>query len=93
MKSRVAILLIVSTTLFAACAPATPIEPTPDVLAIRTSAAKTVVADLHITTITTITTPTTTQRIFVIITSIVIGTSIAAAAGKDHLQFFFFFFH
>lgn len=49
MKSRVAILLIVSTTLFAACAPATPIEPTPDVLAIRTSAAKTVVAEFTLT--------------------------------------------
>lgn len=35
--------------LLAACAPATPIEPTPDVLAIRTSAANTVVAEFTLT--------------------------------------------
>ncbi len=35
--------------MLAACAPATPVEPTPDVLAIRTSAALTVVAEFTLT--------------------------------------------
>ena len=37
------------TVLVSACAPATPIEPTPDVLAIRTSAANTVIAEFTLT--------------------------------------------
>lgn len=49
MKARASIFLLIATLLFTACAPATPIEPTPDVLAIRTSAAKTVVAEFTLT--------------------------------------------
>ncbi len=49
MKTHAFIFLLVSTFLFTACAPATPIEPTPDVMAIRTSAANTVVAEFTLT--------------------------------------------
>ena len=49
MKTKVSIFVLVTAVLLAACAPATPIEPTPDVLAIRTSAAKTVVAEFTLT--------------------------------------------
>lgn len=49
MKTRVSIIIFLTTILLAACAPATPIEPTPDVLAIRTSAANTVVAEFTLT--------------------------------------------
>jgi hypothetical protein len=49
MKTRVSIFALVAAVLLAACAPATPIEPTPDVLAIRTSAANTVVAEFTLT--------------------------------------------
>ena len=47
MKKTFALLLLV--TLFSACAPAVPIEPTPDVNVIRTSAASTVVAEFTLT--------------------------------------------
>ena len=49
MKTKVSISVVVTAVLLAACAPATPIEPTPDVLAIRTSAANTVVAEFTLT--------------------------------------------
>lgn len=49
MKASASIFLLITTLLVAACAPATPIEPTPDVLAIRTSAANTVVAEFTLT--------------------------------------------
>lgn len=49
MKVSVSIFLVVAAILLSACAPATPIEPTPDVLAIRTSAANTVVAEFTLT--------------------------------------------
>jgi hypothetical protein len=49
MKARVSIFLVVAAILLSACAPATPIEPTPDVMAIRTSAANTVVAEFTLT--------------------------------------------
>ncbi len=48
MKARLIILVTIALTL-AACAPATPIVPTPDVLAVRTSAAYTVVAEITLT--------------------------------------------
>jgi hypothetical protein len=47
MKKTLAFLALA--TLFAACAPAVPIEPTPDVNFIRTSAANTVVAEFTLT--------------------------------------------
>jgi len=47
MKKTLAFLLLA--TLFSACAPAVPIEPTPDVNAIRTSAASTVVSEFTLT--------------------------------------------
>lgn len=49
MKTKNFLTLLIGTILIAACAPATPIEPTPDVNAIRTSAAYTVVAELTLT--------------------------------------------
>lgn len=49
MKARTSVFLLVSAILLGACAPATPIEPTPDVMAIRTSAANTVVAEFTLT--------------------------------------------
>jgi hypothetical protein len=49
MKTKHLILLLVIMSLAAACAPATPVEPTPDVNAIRTSAAYTVVAEFTLT--------------------------------------------
>lgn len=49
MKSGTPGLLIVLAVLLASCAPATPIEPTSDVMAIRTSAANTVVAEFTLT--------------------------------------------
>lgn len=49
MKAKVSIFLLITAFLFAACTPATPIEPTADVLAIRTSAANTVVAEFTLT--------------------------------------------
>ena len=49
MKIRLIIFALVAALIPAACAPATAIEPTPDVLAIRTSAAYTVVAEFTLT--------------------------------------------
>lgn len=49
MKTKLPITLLAITLLVAACAPATPIEPTPDVNVIRTSAANTVVAEFTLT--------------------------------------------
>lgn len=49
MKNRLSILLLTSVLILAACAPAAPLEPTPDVMAIRTSAANTVVAEFTLT--------------------------------------------
>lgn len=49
MKTKLPIIALASILILAACAPATPIEPTPDVLAIRTSAAYTVVAEFTLT--------------------------------------------
>ena len=49
MKTYVSIFLLVITFLFSACAPALPVEPPPDVMAIRTSAAYTVVAEFTLT--------------------------------------------
>lgn len=47
MKKTLAFLMLA--VLLAACAPATPVEPTPDVNVIRTSAASTVVAEFTLT--------------------------------------------
>lgn len=49
MKLKLSIALLIIALLVAACAPSTPIEPTPDVSVIRTSAASTVVAELTLT--------------------------------------------
>jgi len=49
MTARPLITLMTAALLLAACAPATPIVPTPDVLAVRTSAAYTVVAEFTLT--------------------------------------------
>jgi len=49
MKARSLVFALITVLILAACAPATPIEPTPDVLAIRTSAALTVVAEFTLT--------------------------------------------
>lgn len=49
MKTKLSITALTIVLLVAACAPATPVEPTPDVNMIRTSAASTVVAELTLT--------------------------------------------
>lgn len=49
MKTKLSAVLLTSILILAACAPAMPIEPTPDVMAIRTSAANTVVAEFTLT--------------------------------------------
>ena len=49
MKTKYIVIATIVMLILAACAPATPIEPTPDVLAIRTSAAYTVVAEFTLT--------------------------------------------
>ena len=49
MKTKLPIIAIRGMLILAACAPATPIEPTADVFAIRTSAASTVVAEFTLT--------------------------------------------
>lgn len=49
MKTKHLVISLVVILLLAACAPATPIEPTPDANAIRTSAAYTVVAEFTLT--------------------------------------------
>ena len=49
MKTKSFILAITVILILAACAPATPVEPTPDVNAVRTSAASTVIAELTLT--------------------------------------------
>ncbi len=49
MKTRLPIIAQAGILLLAACAPATPVAPTPDLLAIRTSAANTVVAEFTLT--------------------------------------------
>lgn len=49
MKARFIIFTVIAMLLLAACAPATPIVPTPDVQEIRTSAAITVVAEFTLT--------------------------------------------
>ena len=49
MKIKFTIFAVIAALILAACAPATPIVPTPDVLAIRTSAAYTVVAEFTLT--------------------------------------------
>ena len=49
MKVRLVAFSLLTAVLLAACAPATPIEPTADVNAVRTSAANTVVAEFTLT--------------------------------------------
>lgn len=49
MKNKLPFVAITGILLLAACVPAAPIQPTPDVLAIRTSAAYTVVAEFTLT--------------------------------------------
>jgi len=48
MKAKLSVTLALA-LLISACAPATPVEPTPDVNAVRTSAANTVVAEFTLT--------------------------------------------
>jgi len=61
MKARLLILILTIALVLAACAPATPIVPTPDVLAVRTSAAFTVVAEFTLTAAAFTPTPLPTQ--------------------------------
>jgi hypothetical protein len=49
MKTKNITFALLITLILAACAPATPIVPTPDILAVRTSAAYTVVAEFTLT--------------------------------------------
>ena len=61
MKARLLILILTIALALAACAPATPIVPTPDVQAVRTSAAFTVVAEFTLTAAAFTPTPLPTQ--------------------------------
>jgi hypothetical protein len=61
MKVKFMIFTVIATLILAACAPATPIVPTPDVLAIRTSAAYTVVAEFTLTAAAFTPTPLPTE--------------------------------
>jgi hypothetical protein len=61
MKIKFSIFAIMASLILAACAPATPIVPTPDVLAIRTSAAYTVVAEFTLTAAAFTPTPLPTE--------------------------------
>jgi hypothetical protein len=61
MKIKFIIFAVIATLILAACAPATPIVPTPDVLAIRTSAANTVVAEFTLTAAAFTPTPLPTE--------------------------------
>ncbi|MCX6057214.1 MAG: NBR1-Ig-like domain-containing protein [Chloroflexi bacterium] len=49
MKNKFTVVVITTMLIFTACAPATPVQPTPDLFAIRTSAANTVVAEFTLT--------------------------------------------
>lgn len=49
MNTKTVIITLIGALALAACAPATPIVPTPDILAVRTSAAYTVVAEFTLT--------------------------------------------
>ena len=49
MKTKYLMITVVGILLLGACAPATPLQPTPDVNSIRTSAAYTVVAEITLT--------------------------------------------
>lgn len=49
MNKKILVRFITLALIISACAPATPLEPTPDVNAIRTSAASTVVSELTLT--------------------------------------------
>ncbi|MDD2920870.1 MAG: NBR1-Ig-like domain-containing protein [Anaerolineales bacterium] len=57
MKTKQIITVLLIAIILTACAPATPVEPTPDVLAIRTSAAYTVVAEFTLTAASFTSTP------------------------------------
>jgi len=61
MKIKFTIFAVIAVLILAACAPATPIVPTPDVLAIRTSAAYTVVAEFTLTAAAFTATPLPTE--------------------------------
>ena len=61
MKIKFTIFAVIAVLILAACAPATPIVPTPDVLAIRTSAAYTVVAEFTLTAAAFTPTPLPTE--------------------------------
>ncbi len=61
MKLKFFIFVLLSVLILAACAPATPIVPTPDVMAVRTSAAYTVVAEFTLTAAAFTPTPMPTE--------------------------------
>lgn len=61
MKIKLIIFVLIATLMLVACAPATPIVPTPDVMAVRTSAAYTVVAEFTLTAAAFTPTPEPTQ--------------------------------
>jgi hypothetical protein len=61
MKNKFIIFALITVFMLAACAPATPAEPTPDVLVVRTSAANTVVAEFTLTAAAFTPTPLPTE--------------------------------
>jgi hypothetical protein len=61
MKIKFVIFAVTAALILAACAPATAVVPTPDVLAVRTSAANTVVAEITLTAASFTSTPLPTE--------------------------------
>jgi hypothetical protein len=62
MKTKFIIFALIAILVLAACAPATPVVPTPDVMAVRTSAANTVVAEFTLTAASFTQTPQPTEQ-------------------------------
>jgi hypothetical protein len=98
MKLKRSAILLFTTILMVACAPSGDSQPTPDVIAIRTSAAETVVAEITLTAAvvpTSTTAPTATQQLVtetpISATLATIDLTAAAASGTailcDHLTF------
>jgi len=86
MKIKFTIFAVIAVLILAACAPATPIVPTPDVLAIRTSAAYTVVAEFTLTAAAFTPTPLPTETPTVEPTAVPLTETPTVAYATDPTQ-------
>ena len=86
MKIKFTIFAVIAALILAACAPATPIVPTPDVLAIRTSAAYTVVAEFTLTAAAFTPTPLPTETPTVEPTAVPLTETPTVAYATDPTQ-------